>query len=88
MSYEEFNSQDSNDECLEIKKKPIIRVTDEQAQKIIFKYSRCKSVAEFQKLKSTLKEKHIKKIHENGVSIRQIVRLCGESKGIVEKCLR
>lgn len=86
--FEEFNSQNANDECLEIENKPIIRVTDEQAQKIIFKYSRCKSVAEFQKLKITLKEKYIKKIHENGVSIRQIVRLCGESKGIVEKCLR
>lgn len=86
--FEEFNSQNANDKCLEIESKPIIRVTDEQAQKIIFKYSRCKSVAEFQKLKITLKEKYIKKIHENGVSIRQIVRLCGESKGIVEKCLR
>ena len=86
--FEEFNSQNVNDKCLEIESKPIIRVTDEQAQKIIFKYSRCKSVAEFQKLKITLKEKYIKKIHEKGVSIRQIVRLCGESKGIVEKCLR
>ena len=86
--FEEFNSQNVNDKCLEIESKPIIRVTDEQAQKIIFKYSRCKSVAEFQKLKITLKEKYIKKIHEKGVSIRQIVRLCGESKGIVEKCSR
>ena len=25
---------------------------------------------------------------ENGVSIGQIVRLCGESKGMVEKCLK
>ena len=86
--FEEFNSQNANDECLEIENKPIIRVTDEQAQKIIFKYSRCKSVAEFQKLKIALKERYIKKIHENGVSIRQIARLCGESKGSVEKCLR
>ena len=35
-----------------------------------------------------LKEKYIKKFHANGVSIRQISRLCGETEGIVEKYLR
>ena len=86
--FEQFNYEVVNDKCLEIEDKPTIRVTDEQAQKIIFKYCKCKSVAEFQKINNALKEKYVKKIHEKGVSIRQIVRLCGESKGIVEKYLR
>ena len=86
--FESFNNESSNEKCLEIEDKPVIRVTDEQAQRIIFKYSKCKTVAEFQKCSSSLKEKYIKKIHEKGVSIRQISRLCGESKGIVEKYLR
>lgn len=86
--FERFNSESTNDKCLEIEDKPIIRVTDEQAQKIIYKYSKCKSVADFQKMENTLKEKYIKKFHEKGVSIRQIARLCGVSKGIVEKYLR
>ena len=86
--FEKFNSEKANDKCLEIDDKPVVRVTDEQAQKIIFRYSKCTSVAEFQHIESTLKEKYIKKIHESGVSIRQIARLCGESKGIVEKYLR
>ena len=86
--FAEFNVEITDDKCLEIEEKPIVRVTDEQAQKIIYRYSKCKSVSDFQKLNNTLKEKHIKKFSENGISIRQIARLCGESKGIVEKYLR
>ena len=86
--FENFNSQSTNDKCLEIEDKPIVRVTDEQARKIIYKCSKCKSVAEFQELKSVSKEKYITKFHEKGVSIRQIARLCGETKGMVEKYLR
>ncbi len=86
--FETFNAEITNDKCLEIQNKPIIRVTDEQAKKIIYKYSKCNSVAEFQKLKSVSKEKFITKFHEKGISIRQIARLCGETKGMVEKCLR
>ena len=86
--FEKFNAEITNDKCLETEDKPFVRVTDEQAQKIIYKYSKCKSVADFQKLKSVSKEKCITKFHENGVSIRQIARLCGETKGMVEKYLR
>lgn len=86
--FKDFNNQVVNDKCLDVEDKRMVRVTDEQAQKIIYKYSRCKSVAEFQTLKNSIKEKYIKKIHDNGVSIRQIARLCGESKGLVEKYIR
>ena len=57
-------------------------------QKIIYKYSKCKTVSEFQELKQASKEKCIKKFQDNGVSIRQIARLCGETKGMVEKYLK
>ena len=83
-----FNNQNSFDKCLDVEDNPLIKVTDEQAQRIIEKYSKCKNVAEFQKLSNTLKEKYIRKFHENGISIRQIARLCGETKGMVEKHLR
>ena len=62
--------------------------TEEQAKKIIMKYSKCRSISEFEILPTDLKEKYIKKFHANGVSIRQISRLCGETKGLVEKYLR
>ena len=52
------------------------------------KYSKCRSISEFEVLPTDLKEKYIKTFHANGVSIRQISRLCGETKGLVEKYLR
>ncbi len=73
---------------MDVEDKPKVKVTDEQAKKIIEKISKCKNVAEFQSLANTLKEKYIKKFHEKGISIRQIARLCGVSKGIVEKWLK
>ena len=83
-----FNNEKAFEQCLDIEEKPTIRVTDEQAKKIIMKYSKCRSISEFEVLPTDSKEKYIKKFHANGVSIRQISRLCGETKGLVEKYLR
>ena len=83
--FESFNNEISSDKCLEIEDKPIVRVTDEQAQKIIYKYSKCKSVAEFQDLNIKQRDKCLIKLRENGLSIRQISRLTGVSFGIVRK---
>ena len=84
----DFNNEDSFVKCLDIEDKTLVKVTDELVQKIIEKYSRCKNVAEFQKLSNNFKKIYIKKFHQNGISIRQIVRMCGETKGIVEKWLK
>lgn len=86
-NFETFNNQTSFEKCLDIEDKTVIKVTDEQAKKIIEKHSHCKNLTEFQKLSETLKEKYITKFHSKGMSIRQIARLCGESKGVVEKQL-
>ena len=43
---------------------------------------------EFQGLEEKKKERYIKKIYEKGVSIRQIGRLTGISKGLIEKHLK
>ncbi|MBQ8741264.1 MAG: transposase [Clostridia bacterium] len=86
--FAKFNSEKVFESCLDVEDKPKIKVTDEQAKKIIENISKCKNVAEFQILANTLKEKYIKKFHKKGVSIRQIARLCGVSKGMVEKWLR
>ena len=86
--FEKFNNQTSFEKCLDIEDRTVIKVTDEQAKKIIEKHSHCKNLTEFQKLSETLKEKYIIKFHSKGMSIRQIARLCGESKGVVEKHLK
>jgi len=55
---------------------------------IIEKVSHCRTVTEFQGLEEKKKERYIKKIYEKGVSIRQIGRLTGISKGLIEKHLK
>ena len=83
-----YNNAENMDKCLEIEDEKKIRVTDEQANIIIEKYTNCKSVSEFQKLDSVSRDEYIAILKENGLSIRQISRLTGTSKGLVEKCFK
>ena len=55
---------------------------------VIEKISHCKTITEFQVLEEKKRERYIKKIYENGVSVRQLSRLTGTSKGMVEKHLK
>ena len=83
-----FNNTPNSDSCLEITVPCRRAVTDTQAQAIIHKISRCNSVTEFQCLETIKKERFIKKIYDKGVSVRQLSRLTGTSKGMVEKWLK
>lgn len=83
-----FNNAPNSDTCLELVTPSRHAVTDAQAQVIIGKISHCKTVTEFQSLEENKKERFIKKIYEKGVSVRQLSRLTGTTKGIVEKYLR
>ena len=80
-----FNNEKVFDACLDIEDKQKTKVTDEQAKKIIEKISKCKNVAEFQALDVKIRDKYLKKLHESGLSIRQISRLTGISFNIVRK---
>ena len=81
----DFNNEKAFDKCLDVEDKPLIKVTDEQAQRIIEKYSKCKNVAEFQALDIKARDKCLKKFRESGLSIRQISRLTGVSFNVVRK---
>ena len=83
-----FHREFNEDVCLELT--PPIRhaMTDDQARVIIQKYSHCKTAAEFQKLDVEKQKKSIITLHEKNVSVRQLNRLTGVSKGIVEKWLK
>lgn len=83
--FEQYNNTENEDRCLEINDKPKIRVTDEQAKKIIEKYSKCKNASEFQKLDTVNRDEFIAIFKQKGLSIRQISRLTGVSYGIVRK---
>ena len=81
----DFNNKTSFEKCLDIEDRPLIKVTDEQAQKIIYKISKCKNATEFQALDIKFRDKYLKKFRENGLSIRQISRLTGVSFNVVKK---
>ncbi|NLL46620.1 MAG: transposase [Clostridiales bacterium] len=81
---EEFHSEGSEDACLDIKERPY-RLTDERAKEIVMKVSKCKNASEFQLLEIQMRNSCIRKMRKEGLSIRQISRLTGVSKGIVER---
>ena len=80
-----FNSKESHDKCLDIEQKSVVGVTEEQAQDIMHKYTKCRSVSEFQSLDIKTRDKRLKLLKEKGLSIRQISRLTGVSYYIVQK---
>ena len=84
----DFNNAPNSDTCLEFTEPSRRAVTDTQAQDIVRKISHCSSVTEFQNLEAGKKERYIKKIYDRGVSIRQLSRLTGTTKGMVEKYLK
>jgi transposase len=49
------------------------------------KVCKCTNTTEIQTIESEQRNKYIKKLKEKGLSIRQISRLTGISKGIVER---
>lgn len=67
---------------MDIEEKTIIKVTDEQARKIIEKY---KNASEFQALDIRTRDRCLKKLRESGLSIRQISRLTGVSYYLIQK---
>lgn len=80
----EYNNEANEDECLEMENL-VFRISDDDARKEIKKVSGCENAAEFQVLAPEERNKHIKKLKEKGLSIRQVSRLTGVSFGIVRR---
>ena len=87
-SFQEENEREANDICLDVESVVSVRLTDQEAVKIIEKTTKCRNTAEFQETDPVKQQKYIKKLHEQGISVRQLSRLCGISKGIVEKYIK
>ena len=78
----EYHAEENNDSCLEMGDR--FRYTDTKAEALIMKVAKCKSVSAFQQLDRDRRNACIHKLHEKGLSIRQISRLTGISKKTVE----
>jgi len=79
-----FNKTDSDDTCLENEVAPF-RLNDSDAIKILKEICNCETVEDFQNIHVSDRNVYIKRLREKGLSIRQISRLTGVSKGIVER---
>ena len=79
----DFFEESNNDVCLDISDS--IRLNDVEAKEIILKISNCTNTTQVQYLDASCRNEIIKKLKENGLSIRQICRLTGVSFGIVRK---
>ena len=80
----EFHEIEGTEHFIDYKEKQF-GLTDTQAKEIIYEISKCNNASEFQQLTSGVSRAFIKKFKEAGMSIRQISRLTGVSKGIVER---
>ena len=83
-----FNNAPNSDCCLDITPSVRKAVTDEQARDIIKKVSHCLTIVEFQSLDEKKKAQFVKLIHKKGVSVRQLSRLTGTTKGMIEKWIK
>ncbi len=79
----EFNNKFNDDVCLDISDNDF-RLTDDEALKIIWKICKCNSVSDFQKFDKIKRNYYIEKFYQQGLSIRQISRLTGLSRKVVE----
>lgn len=84
MQFQILHSNPSENVCLDVEQLRK-RIPDDVAKEIIFNISNCSCCTEFQKLPLIDRDKNIRLIHEKGVSIRQINRLTGTPRGIIEK---
>ena len=84
--FQTLHLTDSDDKCLDIDQMRK-RLPDDIAKDIIQEVSNCSSPTEFQKLSLIARNRNILLIHKKGVSIRQINRLTGPPRGVIERIL-
>ena len=78
-----FNEQKTYEKCLDVEEKK--RLTDQKAQEIINKVCEVRSVDDWRKLDRNTRDSNLRKLKQEGLSVRQIARLTGLNRGIVLK---
>lgn len=79
-----YLNEETEDKCLDVDDL-VFRLSDADAMKEIKKVSGCNDATEFQVLDRPQRDKYIKKLKKDGLSIRQISRLTGISFAIVRR---
>lgn len=82
-AFKEYMECDQTDNCLEMEE--MRRITDFDARAMIMKMFQLSSPTDIQKFDVPTRNSMLSKIKKSGLSIRQIERLTGISRGIVQK---
>ena len=81
-----FHRETEGADCLDIHKLTK-RLPDDVAKELIIKETGCPTITDFQLLPLLEQKKYLVHLHEQGISIRQLNRLTGTSKGIIQRTL-
>lgn len=81
----DFHREENTDQCLDISEND--RMTDEEARMLMQNISKCDNIIDFQLLDKQMRSLYIRKLHEKGASIRQIGRITGVSKKVIEQSI-
>lgn len=83
-NFHALHNEPIDSECLDIDKIKR-RLPDDVAKQIILEETGCSTVTDFQGLSLIERKKYLVRLHEKGISIRQLNRLTGVSKGIIAR---
>lgn len=84
--FQTFHSIFPEDDCFDIHKYRK-RLPDDVAKNIILQTCNCNSVTDFQKLSLTERNQSIILLHKKGISVRQLNRLTGTPRGVIERII-
>lgn len=83
--FKEFMISENEDQCLDINDKMRKRLSDEEARIIIKKLSKSENVLILQQMEKKERDKIIRELKKIGFSIRQLARITGLGRRIIEK---
>lgn len=88
-THEQFTAMHNivpDDDCFDIHKYRK-RIPDDVAKDIIKQSCACDSLTDFKKLSLIERNKYILLLHEKGISVRQLNRLTGTPRGVIERLI-
>ncbi len=81
--FAEYHNEGGDEKCLEMR--DVKRIGDSKAQAILQAVSQCGDAAAFQALPREKRDRYLAHLKEKGLSVRQIERLTGINRGVVQK---
>ena len=82
-----YTTMNNTDNCLEYAESKFLP-TDAEAKVLMMEICKCDTAEAFKRLSTQKRDEYIKALGNSGISIRQLARISGISKGIVERVLK